>query len=209
MRKINPVFSYIMTAVILMALWFIMSGKTEIKFLILGAASSLLIAAVCVRTLRMKGCKTDTVYYLLGFVPLRLLPYLCWLIVQIVKSAIYVSGVILRGNSHLDSSVAWFRADYDDPSARALLANSITLTPGTITIDITEDGIYSVHCLTQSVREGLLDGSMQRKVGRVFGEEIDFEPLEAAEAKQPESAKAIASPAGRYRGRYKAGREKQ
>ena len=74
-----------------------------------------------------------------------------------------------------------FKADYDSPFARALLANSITHTPGTITIDITDEGYYSVHALTQELKEGLLDGSMQKKVAWAYREEIDFRPLDEKE----------------------------
>ena len=64
-----------------------------------------------------------------------------------------------------------------------MLANSITLTPGTITIDITDDGIFSVHALTRELREGLLDGSMQAKVAWLYGETIEFTPVDEKEVK--------------------------
>lgn len=76
----------------------------------------------------------------------------------------------------------WFQANYDNPAARALLANSITLTPGTVTVDILEDGTYSVHALTEGAKAGLLDGTMQGKVARLFGETIDFRVLDVEEA---------------------------
>ena len=203
MKNKERILSYIVTAVLLMALWFIMSGKTETKFLILGAGSSLLIAAFCVRTMTMKGRKTGKSYYLLGVNPFKFIVYFIWLLVQIIKSALSVSGIVLKGNTHVESSIAWFRADYDNPAARALLANSITLTPGTITVDITEGGIYSVHALSGSFREGLLDGSMQARVAWVFNETIDFEPLEPQNIPAPSGETVIARPAGRYRIRRK------
>ena len=163
----------------MMALWFVMSGKTETKFIIFGACSSVLAALVCVRQLSIKGTRTDTVYYMLTIDPLRGLVYYLWLILQIIKSAIYVSRVALSGMKDVDPSIVWFKAYYDNPAARTLLANSITLTPGTITIDITDDGIYSVHALTRELCEGVLDGSMQAKVAWAYGETIDFRPVEA------------------------------
>ena len=177
-RKI-PFISFMLTAVLMMALWFVMSGKTETKFIILGACSSILAALVCVRQLSIKGTRTDTVYYMLTMDPLKGLVYYLWLILQIIKSAIYVSRVALSGMKDVDPSIVWFKADYDNPAARALLANSITLTPGTITIDITDDGIYSVHALTRELCDGVLDGSMQAKVAWAYGETIDFHPVEA------------------------------
>lgn len=176
--KNHRILNWICFTVLLMALWFIMSEKTEPKFLIIGAVSSALISALCIRTLTFMGQKSWNYYFLPRTSLIRYILYFLWLLVQIAKSAFYVSEVALFRKSELDPSIAWFRADYDNPAASAMLANSITLTPGTITIDISEDGVYSVHALTKSLREGLLDGSMQAKVAWLYGEDINFEVLE-------------------------------
>lgn len=203
LRKNHPVMNWLGTAVLMMALWFIMSGQTETKFLILGALSSILIATVCLRTLTMRGALSDSSYYLLEVNIFRFIAYFAWLLVQIAKSAIYVARISLFRRSEVDPSIAWFRADYDNPAARAMLANSITLTPGTITIDITEDGVYSVHALTASLREGLLDGSMQAKVAWLYGESIDFAPLEESEARTRTAEKRPELVSSRYKVRRK------
>lgn len=179
--KKNTVINWIWTAVLLMALWFVMSEKTEAKFLIIGAASSMLISSICLRILTLPGRKSDELYYVAAVNPVKGIYYFFWLIVQIIKSALYVAKVALFRMDELDPSIAWFRADYDSPAASALLANSITLTPGTVTIDISEDGIYSVHALTGQLRGGLLDGSMQQKIAWLYGEEIHFEIVETYE----------------------------
>ena len=131
----------------------------------------------------MRGTKTDRDYYLLAVSIPRFIVYFFWLLWQIAKSAFYVSGLSVSAKRKADPSIVWFRADYDNPAARAMLANSITLTPGTITIEITEDGIYSVHALTGELKEGLLDGSMQQKVAWLYKETINFSPVSAEEAK--------------------------
>ena len=56
-----------------MALWLIMSQKTEPKFLILGAASSVLIALLCSRTLCMEGMKSNDLYYATEASPIRMI----------------------------------------------------------------------------------------------------------------------------------------
>ena len=68
----------------------------------------------------------------------------------------------------------WFKADYDNPAARAILANSITLTPGTVTIDIYDSGVFSVHALNRKFADGLLSGDMQKRIAKLYGEEIDY-----------------------------------
>lgn len=187
----------------MMALWFIMSEQTEPKFIILGALSSILIASICVRTLTMRGAKSDTQYYLLKANIPRYIAYFAWLLVQIAKSAIYVARISLTDTSKVEPSIAWFRADYDNPAARSMLANSITLTPGTITIDITEDGLFSVHALTRELREGLLDGSMQAKVAWLYGEEISFAPVDEQDVTVPEPQMLPALVQRRYKVRRK------
>lgn len=186
-----------------MALWLVMSQKTEAKFLIIGTVSSIVIALLCTRTLCMKGMKTDSLYYFTETNPFKMTAYLAWLMVQIVKSAVYVSGISLSDKSKVDPAVVWFKADYDSPFARALLANSITLTPGTITIDITDDGCYSVHAITEELREGLLDGTMQAKVAWLYGEEIDFRPLEADLIPSAEKPADLVFEAHSYKARRK------
>lgn len=181
MRNNNPVINWIGTTVLLMALWFIMSEQTEPKFLIIGAVSSMVIAAVSLRSLTMRGTVTDRDYYLLGVNIPRFIGYFAWLLWQIAKSAFYVAKISVLDPAKVDPSIVWFRADYDNPAASAMLANSITLTPGTVTIDITDDGLFSVHALTPELREGLLDGSMQAKVAWLYGETIDFAPVDASE----------------------------
>ena len=181
----------------MMALWFVMSGKTEPKFLIIGTASSMLVAFICLRPLSISGTKTDHEYYLLGVNIFRFIVYFAWLLGQIALSAFNIAKVSILKLSDVDPSIVWFRADYDNPAARAMLANSITLTPGTITIDITEDGIFSVHALTQDVRDGVLDGSMQAKV-----ETIDFAPVDPNDVRPDEERKERPVPVRlRYRNR--------
>ena len=130
----------------------------------------------------MKGVHSDRYYFLIHVNPIRLLIYFLWLLKEIVKSSFSVTWNVYRGKKSLHPQIVWFRANYDNPAARALLANSITLTPGTVTVDILEDGTYSVHALTEGAKESLLDGTMQGKVARLFGETIDFRVLDVEEA---------------------------
>ena len=65
--------------------------------------------------------------------------------------------------------------------ASVMLANSITLTPGTVTLNVTDDGLYEIHALTKGAAEGVLDGSMQKKVADLYGEKFDFAVVESEE----------------------------
>lgn len=158
----------------MLVLWFFMSGIIhEAKFVIFGIASSVVISLYVAPLFVISGLKTDRDYFLLHANPFKIVAYFIWLVKEIVLSAIAVAKVVLNPKK-MQPQLVWFKADYDNPSARALLANSITLTPGTITVDIYEDGVYSCHCLTDDTKEGLISGEMQKRVAAVFGEEIDY-----------------------------------
>ncbi len=163
---------------ILLAIWFTLSGIFELKFIIYGVATSIVIASLCLYSFYLKGIHSDYNYFLISVNPFKFLIYFIWLMKEIVKSSISVTWNVFRGTSSLHPEIVWFRADYDNPSARALLANSITLTPGTVTIDILDDGTFSVHALTAEARDGLLDGTMQTKVAKLFGEDISYQVLQ-------------------------------
>ena len=153
-----------------------MSGIFEFKFMLYAFLACAAISTLCVRTLKVQAMKSDKAYFLLHINYFKLIAYMLWLLVQIIKSAWYVSIVTVKKINEMDPMVVWFKVDYDNPIAVSMLANSITLTPGTITIDII-DGVFSVHALTRETATGLLDGSMQKKVAWLFGEKINYVSL--------------------------------
>lgn len=82
------------------------------------------------------------------------LHYLFVLVKEIVKANVTVIGMIFSSRYELEPAVVRFHVDLKSKFARVMLANSITLTPGTITISMV-DGEYIVHCLDKSLAEGL------------------------------------------------------
>lgn len=179
----NRIAYFFETFIPLMLLWIIMSGIFEFKFICFGAISCAIIAAASIKVLILGGLKSDRQYFTFHVNAFKMAGYLSWLVKEIIKSSIYVSKVVLFDRAALNPHIIWFKADYDHPAARALLANSITLTPGTITIDIYDDGVYSVHALTDETAEGLLEGTMQKKIAALYGEEIDYRIVEVREDK--------------------------
>ena len=76
--------------------------------------------------------------------------------------------------SDIQPRIVYFRMDYENPAAAALLATSITLTPGTITLDISDSGVYEVYALNARCAEELLKGAMQNRVKRLYNENCDY-----------------------------------
>lgn len=174
----NPYLNFIEVYGLLLLLWIVMSGIFTVKFIIYGCVSSFLISCFVVGSLRIGGLKSNRTYFILHANYPKLIIYFLWLIKEVVKSAIDVSKIILSPNMKIDPIVVWFKADYDNPTARAILANSITLTPGTVTIDIYDSGVFSVHALNSEFADDLLDGSMQERVAKLYGETIDYKVID-------------------------------
>ena len=83
-----------------------------------------------------------------------LLQYLLILIWEILKANITVFRMIYSAEYELEPAIVHFKTDLHSTFARVLLANSITLTPGTITVSLTENE-YMVHCLDKELAEGI------------------------------------------------------
>lgn len=86
----------------------------------------------------------------------KFLRYVCVLVIEIVKANAAVIHMILSEQEEVQPVLVSFRSDMKTPAGRAFLANAITLTPGTITV-LLEDSDYVVHCLDESLAEGMDD----------------------------------------------------
>lgn len=100
---------------------------------------------------------------------IHLLRYLVWLVWNVMKANIDVAYRILHPSLPIKPRLLVFRTELQDEVARVVVANSITLTPGTVTIDLI-DGSYLVHALHPDTAGAVVSGELQNIVGRIFGE---------------------------------------
>lgn len=156
-------------AALLMALWVVLSGFLDPFHLGLGGASVALVLWVN-RGIRRLPAFRAAAQPDATLRPLRFLEYCLWLPVQILRSAIYVAGVVLHPRLPVRPVVVRFRSRQPNAFAQMILGNSITLTPGTLTVDVEGDW-FVVHALTEKTARELLGGAMQRKVARLFTDE--------------------------------------
>lgn len=121
---------------------------------------------------------------------LRLLiygPYLLW---EIAKANLSVAYIILHPDLPIDPEMRQFDAAVWGEYSVTTLANSITLTPGTLTVDVRRDSFY-IHTLTQNARDGLDEGALERAVRFVFSGREAMQipsPEERGSVQNPESA---------------------
>lgn len=173
----SPVLQISGLAMMLFVFWLFLSGTLETKFFVYGIFASIISAWIAYPLLLVPGEQSERKYFVFGLAPLKFIFYFAWLMWQLVLANIDVVKATVRAEVKINPKVMKFRFVVDNPMATVVLANSITLTPGTITMNVTDDGLFEVHALTDGAAEGLLDGSMQKKVAELFNEQYVFEPL--------------------------------
>jgi multicomponent Na+:H+ antiporter subunit E len=156
--------------ILMMLFWILMSGKFDPFHLILGAISSLIVAWSSTDLLFQDRDKSPAARLSEAG---RFVLYACWLFWQIVLAnfhVIYLSLTPKPLKETLSPHIFNFKTTLNTDFARFVLANSITLTPGTVTIRVSED-IFLVHAITVKAAGDLEGGSiseMERRVAWVF-----------------------------------------
>ncbi|HSS64599.1 MAG TPA: Na+/H+ antiporter subunit E, partial [Gammaproteobacteria bacterium] len=100
--------------------------------------------------------------------PLATLRYIGWLTLEVIKSNLDVARRILSPRLPISPTVVWVPASQKTELGRVIFANSITLTPGTVSIDV-QEGEIEVHALSKEGADALLKGEMNRRVTAVEG----------------------------------------
>ena len=157
-------FQGISLVIVLSALWLLLSGHWHNPLLLgLGGASVVLTMVV---SLRMGVADREGHPIHLA---LRGLIYWPWLIKEIVVANIDVAKAILGLTDDVRPSVFTIKASQHSELGKTIYANSITLTPGTVTIGL-DGNEMTIHALTPGAKEGLATGEMDRRVTAVEGE---------------------------------------
>jgi len=146
------------TFLTLFGFWLLLSGHYT-GFLMMAGVLSALGVVLFARRMGIADQEGHPVDLVLR----ALFSYWPWLLKEIVKSALQVSAIILNPRLPISPTMLHVRATQKTDVGRTTFANSITLTPGTISVEIGDDQIL-VHALTRSAASGLADGEMDRRV---------------------------------------------
>lgn len=158
--------SFSVTFILLLLFWIFMSGLFDLWHFGLGIISCALVAYMSNNLLF-----TDKQTSGKGGEVLRLITYLPWLLYQIYLANVYLVKLALHPRMHerIYPHIVKFRTRLKKDLSVFTFANSITLTPGTITVLIEDDCFY-VHAIDTAVAESL-PGEMETRVGHIFGED--------------------------------------
>ena len=142
--------------------WVMLNVKLTLEIALFGIAiSALMYVFIC----RFAGYSVQKDFMIVRKLPL-IIQYCVVLFVEIVKANLVMVKYLLSPHIMAEPALIRFRTDLKTPTARVLLANSITLTPGTITVEMA-DGEYTVHCYDKSMGEGIEDSVFVRLLRRL------------------------------------------
>lgn len=136
--------------IIFFLIWVIFNGQFTLEIAAFGVVIAGLIYWFICKFLNYKP-KTDLILAKKLF---QALYYVFILVKEIIKANFAVIKMIMSSKYEIEPAVVRFKTDLKTTTARILLANSITLTPGTITVSLDNDE-YVVHCLDKSLAEGI------------------------------------------------------
>ena len=148
--------------IVLFVFWLVLSGYFEPFLVTAGAASAI---AVVWLAHRMAVIDQEGHPIRLGW---RAPMYWPWLLKEIVKSAWDVSRIIVHPRLPISPSMGRVKATQRTSVGLVIYANSITLTPGTVSVEVAEGEIL-VHALTREGLESVAEGDMDRRVSRFEG----------------------------------------
>jgi len=147
-------------SVLLVLAWLLWSGYFKPLILMFGAFSC---AIVLVTAHRMHLFDTDI--FELRFIS-RLFSYWVWLGREVVRSSLEVTRIVLDPKLPIKPTVVEIDSHCRHPIDLVILGNSITLTPGTLTLSI-DDGRFMVHALTENGARDIEGGEMDRRVSEL------------------------------------------
>jgi|TARA_B110000116_G_scaffold257969_1_gene258656 multicomponent Na+:H+ antiporter subunit E len=141
----------------LAAFWLLNSGHNTLLILLLGLTSILLVLVI-VHKMDVVDHESQPLY-----LTRNIFSYYLWLIKEIIKANIIVVKHIWLGNQSISPTLSRIKMSQKTDMGKVIYANSITLTPGTVAIDLIGDEII-VHALLKKDIDSLLAGDMDRRV---------------------------------------------
>lgn len=156
---------YAVTALALAGMWFLWSGAFSLHHGLVAAMGGVSVALVLYLSHRLdivdeEGQPLLMVGPLLGYGP--------WLVTEIIKANLDVAKRIIDPKLPISPTVFEVTCLGETDLNHVIFANSITLTPGTLSIEL-EERVITVHALSEHAAQDLLNGQMNRRVAKLEG----------------------------------------
>ncbi len=150
------------TSVALFAFWCVVVVPDGGVDLAVGAAAALVVGVWAARFLWPHA---DPFFSTLRLT--RLPGFVVVMVARVVRASFQVLMIVFDPRLPIAPEVIHHRAHFSAEVARAAFANAITITPGTLTLDV-EDDTFVVHCLDRRLADDLLSGRLENDIERLF-----------------------------------------
>lgn len=152
--------------VLLLGFWLLLSGRFDGHLVASGVIGAAIITLVSAPLLErtIGSAETHPRTHLLPAIPL-----VVWLTGRMIVSAIQLARIVLDPRLPPEPGIVRFRTQLSSPAARSVLANAITLVPGTMTLEVVGDEL-TVHSFTPDAVEDVATAALQNRIARVFGD---------------------------------------
>jgi len=145
-----------------LAAWIVFNGNVTLEILIFGVVIAAVMLLFMCKFMDYSLKKELNVYKK----SIWFLAYIVLLLREIIKANLAIIPRILTVEEEMDPIIVKFRTSLKSDFTKMLLANSITLTPGTITVAL-EDDEYTIHCLDTSLAEGLENSAFEKALKKL------------------------------------------
>jgi multicomponent Na+:H+ antiporter subunit E len=145
----------------LFVFWILITGSFSAGNLIRGLIAALVVVLVTKLVFRIGLPEDVTPRFLLIRFPM----FLAWLGWEIIKANINLALILLRPRLLIDPKIVSFRSALAGDFRNTVLADAITVTPGTLTLDA-EGDLLTVHCLAPAHKSGLLEDRIPERMVR-------------------------------------------
>ena len=146
------------------SLWVIFNGRITNEIMIAGVLISLLLDVFVKKILKINFPGATLIKFLKLFPDAFI--YVIVLLIEIVKANMLISKLVLAPQIEVEPCLVKFKTPLKTQAARVALANSITLTPGTITVSL-ENNEFLVHALNRDIAHGLENSIFERILKRM------------------------------------------
>ncbi|MFO7445887.1 MAG: Na+/H+ antiporter subunit E [Ignavibacteriaceae bacterium] len=156
----------ILHAVLLMIFWLLLSGFFDLFHISLGVFSVILVLVIN-RKIRQHNYFDEMLPGVKHIRFLRLLYFIPWLLWEIVLSSFRIAFLIIHPKMPIKAGLIKFKTNLPHMNAKVFLGNAITLTPGTVTLEI-KGNDFLVHAMTNQATEEHIDHSLTVEVAKLY-----------------------------------------
>lgn len=151
--------------ILFLAAWIIFNGNITSEIVVFGVAVSTAVFAFMCKFMGHSLRKEAVIYKK----SIWFFAYIFILLREIIKANLAIVPKILTVEEEMEPCLVKFKTSLRSDFTKMLLANSITLTPGTITVGLEGDE-YTIHCLDTSLAEGLENSDFEKALKKLDGE---------------------------------------